>query len=224
MSLVAWAIMRFSVVALCRVDSIVPVVHHEERLWCMAGLHSGPTRHGLLQDCRLFVTCSCRRYLYQAPPALGGDMFPNRQAALDWIHANFRFQPGKPAASVPQSGGAVAVSSVFNDGQLAQWALSDPDTSLMKQLTHSASLLDKLRSRSVSAFGITEVSRDRAVAHVVQLLDELAAPRVCTSAPSHHHGLPPGSAGNVCGSDARTRRRFRVYQSCHMHSIQGMLH
>lgn len=121
-------------------------------------------------------------------PELGGNVFPNRQEALDWIYANFQFVPGEHAAGVPQQGpvpqlgGAVAVSRVFDDGHLAQWALSDPDSSLMKQLAHSASLLDELRSCSATASAVEEASTDRAVAHVVHLLHELAAPRVCTSA------------------------------------------
>lgn len=115
---------------------------------------------------------------------LGGMAFSNRQAALDWIHSEFRFDPATEGVESPDRGraaapgGAVPVSQVFDDGRLAQWALGDPDNSLMRQLAHAASTLDALMRCSAGGGGVAGPGTRQAVTQVLCILDELSAPRV----------------------------------------------
>lgn len=151
----------------------------------------------------------CRRYTYRIVPELGGAVLHSRQQALDWIHSRFRFVRA-PAEAPPHGAGAppgaaVEVSRVFRDGGLAQWALSDPDGSLLKELSRSASQLDELRGGSMCAAGAAGPSGGAAAAaHVLHILDDLSAPRVCCGCPVRSPGHPASGLGVFFGrSDSR---------------------
>eukprot|EP00892_Ulva_mutabilis_P010118 jgi/Ulvmu1/7479/UM037_0022.1 len=125
------------------------------------------------------VRPNSRRYHYRVIAGRNRPAFTNRQQALDWIYSQFQFAPSVPdsGTAVPLVGGAVPVSSVFTDGGLAQWALADPDSSLMKQLARSASALDALYHSSAGG-GAPAGTPQQAVARVLGILEDIAQPRV----------------------------------------------